>query len=98
MRKFTWMRSKTREDRIRNVNIRDMVGVALIEDKLKENRVMWFGHICCKPTNAIVRRSNMSISNDSIRERGRAKLTLDAIVKNDMIGLNFSEHLTFDKV
>ena len=34
-----WMYSKTRKDRIRNVNIRDMVRVAPIEDKLRENRL-----------------------------------------------------------
>ena len=46
IRRLRWMFSKTREDRIRNVNIRDMVGVAPIEDKLRENRLRWFGHIC----------------------------------------------------
>ena len=36
---------KTRNDRIRNANIRDMIGVAPIEDKLRENTLRWFGHI-----------------------------------------------------
>ena len=93
MRKFTGMYCKTREDRIKNVNICDIVGIALIKDKLRENTL----HICSKPTNAIVRRSNMIISNDITRGRSRAKLKLDAIVKKDMIGLNFSEHLASDK-
>ena len=42
MRMLRWMCGKTRNDRIRNANIRDMVGVAPIEDKLRENRLRWF--------------------------------------------------------
>ena len=39
----------------------------------------------------------MIIGSDDTRGRGRPKLTLDAVVKNDMIGLNFSEHMGFDR-
>ena len=35
-------------------------------------------------------------SNDT-RGRDRLKLTLDAVIKNDMIGLNLSEHLALDR-
>ena len=55
---------KTRNDRIRNANIRDMIEVALIEDKLRENRLRWFGHICRKPMDAVERRSDMIIGSD----------------------------------
>ena len=30
-------------------------------------------------------------------ERGKLKLTLEAVVKKDMLGLNLSEHLTLDR-
>ena len=43
MRILRWMRNKTRKDKIRNSNICDMVGVALIEDKLRENRLRSLG-------------------------------------------------------
>ena len=33
-----WMCNKTRKDRIRNVNIRDMIGIAPIEEELRDNR------------------------------------------------------------
>ena len=39
MRMSRSMCGTTRKDRIRNTNIRDMVGVAPIEDKLRENRL-----------------------------------------------------------
>ena len=39
MRMLRWMCSKTRKDRIWNANIRDMVGIAPIEDNLRDNRL-----------------------------------------------------------
>jgi len=35
----------TRLDKIRNEVIRDKIGVASIEDKMREARLRWFGHI-----------------------------------------------------
>ena len=45
MRMIRWMCSYVRLDRIRNVVIRDQVRVALLEDKLREIRLRWFGHV-----------------------------------------------------
>ena len=75
------MCGKIRNDRIRIVNIRDMVEVALIADKLRKNRLTWFRRICCR--HVVVKRSNMIIGNDNTRGRVILKLILDAIVKND---------------
>ena len=33
----------------------------------------------------------------TLEEGGEPKLTLDAVVKNDMIGLNLNEHLAVDR-
>ena len=50
------MCSTTMKDRIRNANIRDIVDVASIENKLR-----LFEHICRTPIDAVVRRSDMII-------------------------------------
>jgi len=39
------MRNNTRRDNVRNEDIRTMIGVALIEEKMRENRLRWFGHV-----------------------------------------------------
>ena len=39
MRMLRWMRGKTRKNRIRNIGIRDTVGIEPIEAKLRENNL-----------------------------------------------------------
>ena len=45
MRMLRWICSHTRRDRVRNDDIRDRLGVALIEEKLVQYRLRWFGHV-----------------------------------------------------
>ncbi|KAF3669254.1 putative RNA methyltransferase-like isoform X1 [Capsicum annuum] len=40
-----WMCGLTRGDRVRNEIIREKVGVASVEDKMREGRLKWFGHV-----------------------------------------------------
>ena len=45
MRMLRWMCGKTRKDNVRNEDIHHQVGIAPIEDKLRENYLRWFGYI-----------------------------------------------------
>jgi len=45
IRMIRWMCGYTRTDRISNGVIRDLVKVAPIEDKPREVRLRWFGHV-----------------------------------------------------
>ena len=40
----------------------------------------------------------MIIGSDNTKGRGKPKLTLYTVVKNDMIELNLGEHLALDRV
>ena len=55
MRMIRWMCGYTRVDRIRNVVIRERVGVAPLEDKLRETRLRWFEHAKRRSVSAPVR-------------------------------------------
>jgi len=70
MRMIRWICGHTRLDKIRNEVIRRKTGVASIEDKLREARLRWFGHIRRRNTNAPVRRCER-IDRPNYRSRGR---------------------------
>lgn len=40
-----WMSGKTWRDKIRNKNLCRMVWIATIDDKMRETRFKWFGHV-----------------------------------------------------
>ncbi|VFQ71539.1 unnamed protein product [Cuscuta campestris] len=56
MRMLRWKCGKTRLDRISNKVIQRQVGMAPVEDKLREARLRWFGHVRRWDANAPVRR------------------------------------------
>ena len=97
MRMLRWMCGKTRKDRVRNDHIREMVGVAPIEDKLRENRLRWFGHLYRRPREAVVRRGDAITVNGTAIGRGRPKLTWDSLIKRDLKFLNLTSDMAFDR-
>ncbi|KAH0433681.1 hypothetical protein IEQ34_026974 [Dendrobium chrysotoxum] len=56
MRMVRWMSGFTLRDRIRNEHIHEKVGVAPVEDKIRESRLRWFGHIKRRPSDDPVRK------------------------------------------
>ena len=62
-------------ERIRNENIFNMVGVTAIEDKLRETRVRWCGHLHRRPLDATLWKSDRINVNTNARRKGRHKLT-----------------------
>ena len=97
MRMLRWMCGKTRRDRIRNETIREMVGVAPIEEKLRKNRLRWFGHVYRRPADAVVKRMDMITLGRNAQGRRRPKLTLDAVVRKDLSILGLSNETTLDR-
>ena len=51
-----WMCGYTRMDRISNGVIIYLVKVASIEDKLRETKLRWFGHVKRRSVDTLVRR------------------------------------------
>ena len=81
MRMLKWICGKTLKDKIKNKYIREMVGAAPIEDKMRKNLLRWFRHIQWKSLDAPVRQSDLLTVHDNDRGRERPKLTWPEIIK-----------------
>ncbi|XP_060179517.1 B3 domain-containing protein REM17-like isoform X4 [Lycium barbarum] len=97
MRMLRWMCGHTRNDRIRNEDIRDKVGVASVEDKMREARLRWFGHVKRRDTDAPVRRCERLAMDGFRRGRGRPKKYWGEVIRHDMAQLQLTEDMTLDR-
>ena len=87
----------TRLDRIRNVVIRERVGVAPLEDKMRESRLRWFGHVKRRCANALVRRCEKISLSHYRRGRGRPKISWNEVIMSDMKITGVTEDMTQDR-
>ena len=74
----------TRLDRIRNRAIRNLVEVAPIEDKMREIRLRWFGHVKRRSGYASMRRCERINIPEGKRGRGRSNKNLDEVIREDL--------------
>ena len=87
-----------KQDKIRNVWSIKMIEVAPIEEKMRENRLRWFGHIQRRPTNASVRKSDVIHIEGNARGRGRPKVTWIEIIKKDLVWCGLTDIMALDRV
>ncbi|XP_070014686.1 uncharacterized protein [Nicotiana sylvestris] len=97
MRMLRWMCGHTRIDKIRNDDIREKVGVASVEDKMREARLRWFGHVRRRSLDAPVRRCELLALVGSRRGRGRPKKYWGEVIRQDLTRLKISEDMTLDR-
>ena len=97
MRMLRWMCGFTRCDRIRNETIRDMVGVVAVEDKMREARLRWFGHVCRRDVNAPVRRCERLAMDGFRRGRGRPKKYWREVIMQDLEKVQLTEDMALDR-
>ncbi|KAG5581552.1 hypothetical protein H5410_052179 [Solanum commersonii] len=70
-----------KRDRIRNVDIRDKMGVASVKDKMREAGLRWFEHVKRRCTDALSRPK---------KYKGEA-------ITQDMTHLQVTENMTLDR-
>ena len=62
MRMLSWISWYTQKVRIRNEEICLKIWVAPIDEKIRENRLRWFGYVQRRVVNALVRVSRSKLS------------------------------------
>jgi len=87
----------TKLDTIRNIVIREPVGVAPLEDKLRETRLRWFGHVKRRSVDAPVRRCEAINFSHYTRERGRLKMSWNEVIRSDMKFTELTEDMAQDR-
>jgi hypothetical protein len=65
----------TRRDRVRNDDIRERLGVTLVEVKLMQHHLRWFEHMQRRPAEAPIRNGVIRQTGNKKRGRGRPNLT-----------------------
>ena len=84
----------TRGDKVRNEIIREKVGVASVEDKMREGRLRWFGHVMRRGTDTPVWRCERLALDGFRRSRGRPKKYLREVIRHDMEQLQITKDMT----
>ena len=79
------------------VDIRDIVGVAPIEEKLVQHRLRWFGHIQRRPPEAPVHSGRLKCAENVKRGRGIPNLTWEESVKRDLKDWSITKELAIDR-
>jgi len=87
----------TRLDRIKNVVIRERVGVTPLEEKMRETRLRWFGHAKRRSVNTPVRRDEAINILHCRRGRGRPKTSWNAVIRSNMKLMGPTEDMTQDR-
>ncbi|XP_070046635.1 uncharacterized protein [Nicotiana tomentosiformis] len=86
-----------RKNRIRSEVVRNKVGVASVEDELRESRLRWFGHVKRRDIDAPVRRCERLSMEGPRKGRGRPKKYWGEVVRQDMSLLQLTEDMTHDR-
>ena len=85
------------QDKLENEQVRLRVWVYSMEQRLRENRLRWFGHVVrMEEDDAIKRVRKMQIPGEA-RGRRRPKFTWDVVIKKDMAYCKLHEEMALDR-
>jgi len=96
MRMIRGMCGHTRSNRIGNGVIRGKIKVAHIEDKIRDDRLRWFGHVS-RSMDASMRRCENIDHLDCKRSTGRPKKYWSKVIRHDLKTLGLVEDMVMIK-
>jgi hypothetical protein len=97
MRMLRWICDHTRRDWVRNDDIREILGVAPVEEKLVQHHLRWFGHMQRRPAETPIRNGVIRQTGNKKRGRGRPNLTWEESVKRYLKDWCITKELALDR-
>ena len=85
-----WALEVTRKDKIRNEYVRGTDKIAKLGDKLRNAKLLWYGHVKRREEDYVGKRM-MEMAVPGIRKRGRPKRRWMDLVREDMEGIKARE-------
>ena len=86
----------TKMNKVRNERARRKVGVENIEEKIREARLRWYGHMR-RREDSYVDRKVLDVEVSGKRPRGRPKTRFSDIIKEDMRVVGAREEEVWDR-
>jgi len=83
--------------KIKNEVVRGKVGVTSIEDKIRETRLRWFGHIKTRSVDVPMSRCEKIDRPQHKRGRGRPKKSWSEVIRHYLKTLGLVEDMTQDR-
>jgi hypothetical protein len=81
MRMLGWICGNTKRDRTRNDNIREILGVAPVEENLVQYYLRWFEHIQQRATETPIHNGVIRQTSNEKRDTGWSNLTCEKSVR-----------------
>src|SRR6218665_3108991 len=96
MRMLRWILGVSLRDRRRNEDLREVLGVACITDKVREARMRWYGHVMRREDGCCIKRI-MNAEVYGRRSRGRQKKRWREKMQEDLKTLKLKKEVADDR-
>jgi Reverse transcriptase (RNA-dependent DNA polymerase) len=96
MRMLRWMSGISLMEHIRNEAVREKLKIRAIQDKMREQRLRWYGHVRRREPGYVGRRVQ-ELNIEGTRPRGRPKLRWLDVVRKDMREMGIDDCWALDR-
>ena len=79
----------------KDILIREQLGIILIENKIRKNRLRWYENVLRRHPDVIVRKCIITNVSGIRRDKEKSKKILIKFINKDLSILNLTKYITF---